>query len=397
MSMHRSHWRRAALRLLALLVLCALAGTLCGTAGGFVARAESAKERYEELEKELSDLNSQIASLGDQADAAKEQKAALEQQIGVLKEQISLLGDQIGEQQAAVVQKQQELDDKKREMADTDELLRERVRALYMVRNDGVLTTILGANTYAEALTAADTLQRITTTDTALLDKLTQQKADIEAQEAEQQQLLDELEANQASMAAKQDTLAGSLQQVDSTLDSLDAQQQAAQGEYDRTYKEYEAAKAEADKEFQQTSSNLTEYVGGTFSWPVPNFYVISSPFGWRELFGQQDFHTGVDITGSYSGEIYGQPIVAANDGYVTVARYGTTGYGICVYVDHGGGYITRYGHCSSLAVAAGDHVTKGQVIAYAGSSGNSTGPHLHFEIRKDGVAIDPMQFFSQG
>ena len=393
----KQKWSKWALRCAAAVLIGALTLSFSSNMDGFLARAGTAKERYEELEKELKELDSTIDKLGDQVDATKGQRSALQQQVGVLKEQIALLGQQIEEQQAAVAAKQQEIDSKKREMQATDALFRQRVRALYMVRNDGVLTTVLGANTYAEALTAADTLQRITQSDTDLLDTLQQQKTDLETEEAAQQAMLTELESNRTALDAKRGTLAGSLQQIDQTLSALDAQQAAAQEEYDRLYKQYQAAKVEAEKEFNQNTGHVPEYVGGTFTWPVPGYTTISSPYGWRELFGKQDLHVGLDITGTYSGQIYGAPVVAANDGYVTVARYGSTGYGICVYIDHGGGTMTRYGHCSSLAVSAGDYVTKGQVIAYAGNSGNSFGAHLHFEVRVNGQAVNPMQYFTQG
>ncbi len=392
---HNTLW----LRLLALLLI---AGVLLGfgsSMDGFTARAGTAKERYEELEKELENLDNTIETLSGKADDAAKRRKALAEQIAVLKEQITLLSGQIADQQADIVAKQQEIDAKKQEMVVTDDLFRQRIRSLYMVRNDGILTTVLGANTYAEALTAADTLQRITQADTQLLDMLLQQKTELEYEEAQQQTRLAELEANWSAMDEKQDMLAGTLQQVDTTLSNLEAQEEAAKAEYERLYEEYKKAKEEAEREFQESlqQGNKTEYVGGTFTWPTPGYTYISSPYGERILYGQYDFHQGIDITGGTPGVIAGAPIVAANDGYVTMAKYGDTGYGIRVYVDHGGGYITRYGHCSSLAVSAGEYVKKGQVIAYVGTSGNSTGYHLHFEVRKDGVAVNPMQFFTAG
>lgn len=386
-------------RLMALLLVVGVLLSFGSSMDGFVVRAGTAKERYEELEKELKELDNTIGKLSDRAEEAAERRKALAEQISVIKEQISILSGQIAAQQADIVAKQQEIDAKKQEMVETDDLFRQRIRSLYMVRNDGILTTVLGANTYAEALTAADTLQRITQADTQLLDTLQQQKNDLEYQEAQQQARLAELESNWTAMDEKQDLLAGTLQQVDTTLSNLEAQEEAAKAEYERLYEEYKKAKEEAEREFQeslqQSQNNKTEYVGGTFTWPTPGYTYISSPFGWRTLYGQPDNHLGIDITGGTPGVIAGAPIVAANDGYVTMAKYGDTGYGIRVYVDHGGGYITRYGHCSSLAVSAGEYVTKGQVIAYVGKSGNSTGYHLHFEVRKDGVAVDPMQFFT--
>ncbi|MEG2770384.1 MAG: M23 family metallopeptidase [Oscillospiraceae bacterium] len=145
------------------------------------------------------------------------------------------------------------------------------------------------------------------------------------------------------------------------------------------------------EKEFTYGAGNMgPDFISGSFTRPVPGFNYISSRFGMRTLYGKPDYHVGIDIAG---GGIYGQPIVAAHAGYVTVARYGSTGYGNRVYIDGGGGVITRYGHCSSLAVAEGTFVAQGQTIAYVGSTGNSTGPHLHFEIRQNGTAVNPAPY----
>lgn len=397
----KTGWLRAAA---VLLVLCAVLLPVSGSGEGFTAQAGKAQERYEDLEKELEKLESSIADLADKTQNAADRRAALTQQITVLREQIELLKQQIEEQQRVIWEKQHEISLKKQEMADTDALFRQRIRSLYMVRNDGILSTLLGANTYAEALTAADTLQRITQADTELLDKLQQQKTELEAQEAEQQLRLTEMEASWAAMDEKQTQLTESLRQVEGTLNQLSKQEAEAEAEYERLYEEYKIAKEEAEREFQESlqqsqgSGNAPpEYVGGDFIWPTPGYNYISSYYGWRTLYGQPDFHNAIDITGGIPGVIANAPIVAANDGYVTVAKYGETGYGIRVYIDHGGGLITRYGHCSALAVSAGQTVKKGDVIGYVGKSGNSTGYHLHFEIRVNGVAVDPLQYVRPG
>ncbi len=398
--------KRRPMRLLALL----LAVTLFF--GGLVrlqADAESAKERYEELERQLEELQTTIDQLEDQTDSTRAQQQALQQQIALLKEQLALLDQQIDAQQADIVAKQQQIDQKRQEiaqkrqeMAATDDLLRQRLRSLYIMRSDGVLSTVLGANTYAQALTAADTLQRVTAADTALLDKLQAQKLALEAEEAQHRALLAEmetmlstLEADRAAMEEKRAALADTLQRVDAALTALDAQQAVLEETYEHTYQAYQQAKAEAEKEFLENQGHMTEYMGDDFTWPVPGYSKISSPYGWRDLFGRQDFHQGVDIVGASPGQVYGAEIVAAQDGYVTVARYGSTGYGICVYLDHGGGVMTRYGHCSALAVSAGEYVSKGQVIGYVGNSGYSFGAHLHFEARVNGASVDPMGYFT--
>lgn len=121
--------------------------------------------------------------------------------------------------------------------------------------------------------------------------------------------------------------------------------------------------------------------------WPVNG--VITSQYGYRvhPIFGSTIYHSGMDI-----GVDYGTPVAAADSGYVVEAGW-ISGYGYAVIIDHGNGLSTLYGHNESLAVSAGQSVSKGQTIAYAGSTGNSTGPHVHFEVRSNGDPVDPMAY----
>lgn len=127
--------------------------------------------------------------------------------------------------------------------------------------------------------------------------------------------------------------------------------------------------------------------VSSGYAWPIAG--EITSPFGWRvhPVFGTEKFHTGLDIAADY-----GDPIVASNSGTVIYADW-MGGYGNAVMIDHGGGIVTLYGHNSSLAVYDGQQVAKGQIIAYAGSTGYSTGPHCHFEVRIHGEVTDPLDY----
>jgi murein DD-endopeptidase MepM/ murein hydrolase activator NlpD len=136
-------------------------------------------------------------------------------------------------------------------------------------------------------------------------------------------------------------------------------------------------------------SSTASASSSGSFIWPMPYTHTLSSTFG--ERWGR--LHGGIDISDS---GIYGQEIIAADSGTVTFAGGDpSTGYGYYVMIDHGNGYTTLYGHCSSLAVSAGQTVAQGQTVGYVGSTGNSTGPHLHFEIRVNDVQTDPLGYVS--
>ena len=139
-------------------------------------------------------------------------------------------------------------------------------------------------------------------------------------------------------------------------------------------------------KQGKKENASSSGESSGQFIWPFPHTHSISSLFEWR--WGRM--HQGIDIAG---GDDYGQPIVAADGGKVTWAGNDGGGYGNYVMIDHGNGYVTVYGHASELACSTGDYVSQGQVIAYVGSTGNSTGPHLHFEIRYDGEYLNPLDF----
>ena len=146
-------------------------------------------------------------------------------------------------------------------------------------------------------------------------------------------------------------------------------------------------------KELEQTLKNMvdvnSEYVGGVFTWPVPSSHYITSYAGYRmhPVYNVWKYHSGMDIAASY-----GADIVAMGDGKVILSQY-YGGYGNCVMIDHGGGIVSLYGHASSLCVSVGQSVKKGQVIAKVGSTGTSTGNHLHVEVRENGAIVDPLNY----
>ena len=129
-------------------------------------------------------------------------------------------------------------------------------------------------------------------------------------------------------------------------------------------------------------------YNGGGLAWPVPSSYMITSYFGYRTFGGYSDFHTGTDI-----GAPTGTPVVAVASGTVTYAGWMDVG-GNTVIIDHGNGMTTLYCHLSDFACSVGQTVSTGQTICYIGSTGFSTGPHLHYEIRVNGVFIDPLTYY---
>jgi len=130
----------------------------------------------------------------------------------------------------------------------------------------------------------------------------------------------------------------------------------------------------------------------GTFVWPVQDLTEISSRFGWRIIFGEREFHKGIDL--NLAGNLdFGKPVIAAKEGVVTIAGNSNNGYGYSVLINHSDGFSTRYAHLSEINVGLGRTVKQGQLIGKVGNTGRSYGPHLHFEIMKNGSCFDPLPY----
>ncbi|MBE0475592.1 MAG: M23 family metallopeptidase [Coriobacteriia bacterium] len=159
---------------------------------------------------------------------------------------------------------------------------------------------------------------------------------------------------------------------------------------------EEEAESARIEAELRKRSSAGSGVYNGVMAWPVPGFYRVSSPYGYRihPIFGTRKLHTGIDVGRDGGRSIDGAAIVASGDGEVIYAGY-RGGYGNTVMVDHGNGVVTLYAHQRSggIRVGVGQRVSKGDTIGTVGSTGYSTGPHLHFEVRVNGAPVDPMPY----
>ncbi|MBR4035443.1 MAG: peptidoglycan DD-metalloendopeptidase family protein [Oscillospiraceae bacterium] len=354
------------------------------------------KEDYRAAQERLDKINKEIASLKDTYSKQEKEKKNAQTQINLVKKQISILNSDIKTANDNLLAKQQELEAKKTEIRETDALFKERLKAMYIMRRGGTMSTILAVDSFSQLLTATDTLQRISSADTDLLKQLDEQKKAIEREEVAIQERLNALVEKQGTLETKQNELAGIMQTIDSNLSETEAKQEAAKETQKEVYADYLAAKQAVEAEFGQSASDT--FVGGEWIWPVPTNGHISSPYGRRLIFGVWEHHTGIDIaTGWGEGWPYinGQAIVASNAGVVKTAIYSNRGYGNYVIIDHGGNNFSLYGHCSKLAVKVGDYVSQGQTVAYVGSTGNSTGPHLHFEIRLNGSCVDPAPLVS--
>ena len=350
-------------------------------------------QRYQK-QAVIDDLEAQKAGVVETKQAMDERNVYTLQQIQLNSDEIALYDDMIAE-------KAEELTEAQRLEEEQLERYRVRVRAMEENGELNYLSLILKTNNLGELLTTIDDIGEIMESDKALEEAYiaarenTQQvksdyeefRADLSAKQnvlrAEQKELEQEIEEAQELIRAIEEDVANHQAEVDQIL----AAENAANAVVDQLVAELEAQRKAAIEAGQGSQAQGT----GSFLWPVASYVYVSSRFGLRvhPITGVQKSHTGIDIASNSGTTVY-----ASDGGSVTLAGW-NGGYGNCIMLDHGNGYITLYGHLSSISVSVGQTVSKGDSIGAVGSTGNSTGPHLHFEVIKDGARIDPEQFFS--
>lgn len=349
----------------------------------------------DDLDNELQDVQGQIeesrstqaswqAIITDIAEKLKAIQAELDEATRKL-QAIKKEQDQVNLQ---IKQLQEEIQKAEVQLRARQAILNKRVRVIYMHGQLSYIEVILGANSFSDFANRLELLKRIIRSDFNLIQEIQQRKAAIEAKKVEiekEKARLDEL----ASQAQKvQDEVKVKKAEQQRVLAHARTQQDAAkQMEADLIARSNEIRQMIQSRMQQNSGSDQIVHGSGTFIWPCNG--PITSPFGYRThpIFGTTIYHSGIDI-----GVDYNTPIHAADGGTVILAGW-CGGYGNAVIIDHGNGLQTLYGHNTSVAVSEGQTVSQGQVIAYSGSTGYSTGPHCHFEVRRNGEAVDPMGY----
>lgn len=354
---------------------------------------DSSRLEQENWQQVIEDVSAKLKQIQADLDAANARLQSIQTKQAEINAQIAQTQNEIVKMEAYLKTRQ--------------DVLNRRVRAIYMHGQLNYLEVILGANSFSDFANRVELLKRVIRSDYNLILEIQKQKAAIEAKKAqleedkrqldalaaeaektrqeiakkkaEQQKVLDAAKSNKAAAAQMEQDLNAQLASVRNLI-----QQRLAAAEAAR-----QAAQQQAASDDEGGGGSDDNYVQGTGAMGWPCSGPITSPFGYRThpIFGTTIFHAGIDI-----GVDYGTPIHAADSGVVVYSGW-ISGYGNAVIIDHGGGISTLYGHNQSLAVSEGQSVSKGSVIAYAGSTGNSTGPHCHFEVDVNGSPVNPMGY----
>ena len=365
-------------------------------------KAEELKKQSDELKKKLANTNADLAdsqallkNMKSQVDNARQQLENINQRLSSLNSQISGKNSEIAAKESAISQKEANIQD-------ASDKLNERLRALSKRGNLSSVQMMLSTEEYAEYLIKSKMLERIAENDQKALNdmeaELTKIKADKSALETDKQALADRKKQEQTL----QNEASAKKKVIENLYKAIQAEEKkilAQASNYEAQIKKNKQLLDDIDKEIRKiiaSKSNNNSQYSGTMFWPVPTVRNISSGFGSR----WGTVHRGIDIANG-SVPIYGEKIYAAESGTVIYSNYTSTwggGYGYYCIVDHGldskGRRIsTLYAHTSKMYARVGDKVTRGKtVLALAGDTGNVTGQHLHFEVRVNGEAVDPIK-----
>lgn len=362
------------------------------------AQIEEAKKQQEEVQNSISDLQAMKAELETKKSNLTEYVTQLDSQMTQIQENIDSLNEQIAQKESEIADTQDELDAAQKVQDQQYEAMKARCKFLYETGNTHAIEVLLKSTSFGDMLNKAYYIEQLSAYDTKLLEQYKQQtelvKTTQEALEEEkktldeQQAAVKEEESNlQALIDEKKEEIASTEADIAESAASIE-QYQAQLDEQNSTISSLEASVAQ-DKKTLAAQQAAAQFKGGRFTFPCPSYSYISSEFGYRvhPIYGTTIFHSGIDIAANY-----GASIVAAANGTVVGASYEPS-MGNYIMISHGGGLYTIYMHCSALYVSAGQTVSAGQQIAAVGSTGNSTGPHLHFSVRLNGQYVNPRNY----
>ena len=394
----KEHGRKWAFRLCGLALAAAVAVSLLPEAvvvpASAVTQAEidAMKEEANSLKQQQEEIQDQLDSLAADRENAMARKTLLEQQINATRAEINTIAAQIAKYDELIAQKQEELSQAEAEEQAQYELFCERVRYMEEQGEVSYWSILFSSKDFADLLDNAMMVEEIMDYDNQVMDQLIALREQIEEDKAELESARQAQQAAKEEQEAAQANLKSQEAEVSALIDQLAAQEDQLEAEEAKLQAAANAADAEiaaAERELAAQINNVVSESG--FMWPLPGYYNLSSLFAGRihPITGKPQHHTGIDIPAPS-----GTDILAAKSGVVTTSTYNNS-YGNYVVVSHSDGTSTLYAHMSRRGVSKGEVVSQGQYIGDVGTTGSSTGNHLHLEVRVNGSRVDPTQYFS--
>ena len=370
---------------LAFIIICTYATTI------YAEELTDLQKQQEELQNQIEQSNDELNEVQSQLSENLKQIEKLDEKIADSEQKMEELNSEISTLQTSIDDIKAQLEVAEKKYEEQKNIMEKRLIAIYESGETKYIDVLLKSKDISEFLSNYYLINEITSVDKELLNEVESQKKTIDLAkqklEKEQEKLTTDLQ-NQTKTST---VLENTKTLREKYISRLSDEEKAKQAQIDEMTKQYD----EVNKQILELAKQGldTEYIGGVLAWPVPGYTKISSNYGMRvhPITGQYKLHTGVDISAPM-----GANFVAANDGIVTKAGYNTA-YGNMVIIDHGGGISTLYAHGSEILVTVGQTVKRNDPILKVGSTGYSTGPHAHFEVRINGVVTNPIEYITNG
>lgn len=376
-------------RIIALLLAFA---TSVSATGVYAAKSvNQLKEELSQNQKNAEKTQKEIKAKQQEQNEHKKKKNAIDLEIASLQGDIDAIESVINEKNAEIEAKNAEIAVLDESLKKTDKQLKKRMKIMYESGTTSYLEMIFSAKGLSDLFTRLSIIESIVKHDNKIIedyqmqiDQIAAAKEVIETEKNEQVEAMEILEGKRGQIQAKQQEQQKLIDALSKDINELKKQEAEMEAAERQIQAQINAALGKSDQK------GLTYTGNGKFILPLASYTRISDSYGYREkhpITGTRKFHSGIDYAAPA-----GTPIYAAEDGVVLTSGW-INGYGYTITVNHGSGYVTLYAHCSALIAKAGQKVVKGQTIARVGTTGNSTGNHLHFEVKVNGVAQNPANF----
>ncbi len=388
---------------LAFLMLFSLFALLLNASASDKSELEDLKDKLSDIQKQRKAKEDELAAMNDEMNTLLDKKYGVEQEISLTYEQIHITEEIIDTLEGNIQTKEEEIAAVEVTKDAQYETFKKRLRAQYESNGISDLELILTSSSLTEALARIEALNRIASHDNELIDDLNETiayietlKADLETDKAEQEEQKQEYEKYSQDLRDQETVLSGLIAELKTKaaftqeeIDKITDDENAVDKEIQALSAKIAAAEAAAAAAAQK--ENVSTVATGSMAWPLPGHYTITSDYTMRNnpITGVYGHHTGIDISAPK-----GTSIVAAGSGTVVSAGWNNA-YGWRIIISHGGGIQTLYAHMTSFAVSEGDYVNAGDTIGYVGSTGNSTGNHLHFSVLVNGSYVSPWGYVS--
>lgn len=384
------------------LVAALLTGVvLCGTPAFIMAEDEDLTNQLDSIQQQVNQQNAIKSDAETVIGSVSEQLRQIEGQLRQATTELNTITEQRVAVENDITLNERQLAEAQKRLEGREAVFYKRVRDIYINGRLSYLDVVIGSKDFSDFANRLEVLKRIIDSDINLISEIKKERAQIEAHkkklEEDRAKLVDLEKAALAKQAeieqkkAERNVVLQKAQNDRAVAMQVIEELNASSAQISAMLKERQAARAAAAAAAAQSAGQGSSYTWvqgtGQLGWPVSG--EITSPYGYRvhPIWGTTIYHSGIDI-----GVDEGTPVHAADSGVIVWSGW-MGGYGYAVVIDHGNGLSTLYGHNSELAVDEGQSVSKGQVVAYAGSTGNSTGPHVHFEVRENGDPVDPMGY----